>query len=261
MMMAHGEVEPVKCAIFADTGWEPKEVYEWLRWLTEQLPFPVHVVQRGNLRDRIMAASPVNDQGEKPKSRFSSIPYYSVGPDGSTGIGRRQCTNEFKLNPLYKRARQECGLRVGQASHEPVAQMVIGISYDESHRMKDCRERWAVNDYPLVDMRMRRSDCLEWMQTHGYPTPPKSSCIGCPYHSDAYWLRMQQETPDEFEDACIVDDALRANGGAMRGMRAHQYTHVTRKPLRKVVFKGTGQMELDGLERGFGSDCEGMCGV
>ena len=48
LMAAHGEIGPMPdCAIFADTGDEPKKVYEWLDWLEKQLPFPVYRVQRG----------------------------------------------------------------------------------------------------------------------------------------------------------------------------------------------------------------------
>jgi 3'-phosphoadenosine 5'-phosphosulfate sulfotransferase (PAPS reductase)/FAD synthetase len=54
LMIAHGELEPVEAAIFADTGWESPKVYEWLEWLEKQLPFPVHRVQRGNLREDIL---------------------------------------------------------------------------------------------------------------------------------------------------------------------------------------------------------------
>jgi 3'-phosphoadenosine 5'-phosphosulfate sulfotransferase (PAPS reductase)/FAD synthetase len=55
LMIAHGEIEPVEAAIFADTGWEPRHVYEWLNWLEEQLPFPVCRVQYGNLRTDTLA--------------------------------------------------------------------------------------------------------------------------------------------------------------------------------------------------------------
>jgi len=46
LMAAHGEIAPMPdCAIFADTGWEPRAVYEHLAWLRSPgvLPFPVHV--------------------------------------------------------------------------------------------------------------------------------------------------------------------------------------------------------------------------
>ena len=42
---------PPDVAIFADTGWEPKAVYEHLDWLETQLPFPVYRVQHRNLKE------------------------------------------------------------------------------------------------------------------------------------------------------------------------------------------------------------------
>jgi membrane associated rhomboid family serine protease len=45
-MAAHGEIGPMPdCAIFADTGWEPKAVYDHLAWLMSPnvLPFPVPI--------------------------------------------------------------------------------------------------------------------------------------------------------------------------------------------------------------------------
>lgn len=45
LMAAHGEIGPMPdCAIFADTGWEPKSVYDHLEWLMSPnvLPFPVY---------------------------------------------------------------------------------------------------------------------------------------------------------------------------------------------------------------------------
>ena len=47
LMAAHGEIGSMPdCAIFADTGWEPRAVHEHLAWLRSPgvLPFPVHVV-------------------------------------------------------------------------------------------------------------------------------------------------------------------------------------------------------------------------
>ena len=35
LMIEHGEVPMVDCAIFADTGDEPKEVYKWLDFLKQ----------------------------------------------------------------------------------------------------------------------------------------------------------------------------------------------------------------------------------
>ena len=70
LMAAKGEITPMPdCAIFADTGWEPKRVYEWLDWLETQLPFPVYRVSKGNLRDDIVNSF--------QKQRFASVPFYT----------------------------------------------------------------------------------------------------------------------------------------------------------------------------------------
>ena len=85
----------------------------------------------------------------------------------------RQCTTEFKINPIRKALRK----------YKPVIQW-IGISLDEAHRMKPSRDDWIENRWPLIDLRMKRHDCLRWMQEKGYPQPPRSACVFCPYMSD-----------------------------------------------------------------------------
>src|SRR5262245_44650896 len=48
LMASQGAISPMpECAIFADTGEEPKRVYEHLSWLMERgrLPFPVYIVR------------------------------------------------------------------------------------------------------------------------------------------------------------------------------------------------------------------------
>lgn len=59
LLAAHGDIGPTPdCAIFADTGWEPKAVYDHLSWLMSPnvLPFPVHVVSASNIREQLVAA-------------------------------------------------------------------------------------------------------------------------------------------------------------------------------------------------------------
>ena len=46
-MAAKGELTPMpEAAIFADTQWEPKDVYEHLDWLEKQLPFRIQSIRR-----------------------------------------------------------------------------------------------------------------------------------------------------------------------------------------------------------------------
>lgn len=104
LMAAKGEITPMpNCAIFADTGWEPKSVYEHLERLIPALPFPVHKVSAGNIRDNIITSK--NTTG----GRFASVPWYTE----NGGMGRRQCTREFKVEPLERKQRKLLGYKKG----------------------------------------------------------------------------------------------------------------------------------------------------
>jgi len=73
---------------------------------------------------------------------------------------------------------------------------------------------------------MSRGDCRAWIAAHGYPQPPKSSCIGCPFHNDAFWKAMKQDDPADFADAIEVDRALRKQGPASGDARTGIYAPV-----------------------------------
>lgn len=245
LMVAHGELEPVEAAIFADTGWEPPKVYEWLGWLEKQLPFPVHRVQRGNLRDDILT--------RKEGIRLAAVPWHMVMPNGDRALGRRQCTKEYKIDPLTKKARELLGLVPRQRAKGVLCEMLIGISTDEAMRMKPAREPWKLHRWPLIEKGMSRHDCLAWMERKGYPLPPKSSCIGCPFHNDDEWRSIKAD-PVLWADALEVDQAIRQQPG----MRGQQFMHRSCKPLAEVDLSTAadhGQIDL------FNNECEGMCGV
>ena len=96
LMIAHGELDNVDAAIFADTQWEPRKVYDWLDWLEAEIQrcphaFPIYRVTKGSLRDAAIRSK--NSSG----GRFASIPWHITMPNGDRGMGRRQCTREFKI--------------------------------------------------------------------------------------------------------------------------------------------------------------------
>ena len=252
LMAAHGEITPMpECAIFADTGWEPKAVYEWLDWLEKQLPFPVHRVNAGNIRSDVMAAQ-LND------GRCASLPYFSKGADDATeGRMMRQCTEEYKTNPLEKFIKRELlGLKPRQRSpkHAVVSQW-RGISTDEASRMKPSRERWMVTRFPLaMEHSMSRVDCLMWMERKGYPRPHRSSCVGCPFHSPEEWRDIRDNRPDEWAEAVVFDKAVRN----IKNMERRTYLHRQCVPLDQADLRSPedfGQVDL------FKNECEGMCGL
>lgn len=85
LMAAQGEFDKMPdCAIFADTGYEPAGVYTHLDWLEAQLPFPVHRVTAGNIKDDHLDG--INTTGQ----RFASMPLFTEGGGhGSTPMHSR----------------------------------------------------------------------------------------------------------------------------------------------------------------------------
>lgn len=251
LMAAHGDIGPMPdAAIFADTKWEPAPVYAHLQQLTERLPFPVHIVSAGDLLADILARR--NTSG----GRYASVPWFIRNPDGTEGMGRRQCTSEYKLKPIMWKLRELLGVsRTGRVRAGAVEQW-IGISADEASRMKPAKQRYITNRWPLVERHMTRRDCLDWMRKHGYDDPPKSACIGCPFHNAAAWRTMRKERPADFQHAIEVDGALRQ--GETRGILGAEYMHRARIPLRDAVDIPPGRLDEQNL---FENECEGICGV
>lgn len=247
LMAAHGEIGPMPdCAIFADTKWEGKKVYDHLAWLSSPnvLPYPVHIVSAGDLRQDILARS--NTTG----GRFAAVPWFMQKANGDQAMGRRQCTNEYKLAPIRRKVRELLNGKTPRGG----AQMYIGISTDEAFRMKPSKVRYIVNRWPLIEKGMNRNDCLKWIDRHGYPTPPKSSCVGCPFHSDSQWRDLRDNHPEEWQDAILVDAAIRDQPK----FNAKQYMHRQMVPLADVDLRTHAELGQPDL---FNNECEGMCGL
>jgi len=263
LMSIRGELPMLDYAIFADVGWEPKEVYEHLEWCEEQAAAAgiqlVRVSHRkGKLRETTIAS--LHD----PDIRVASIPFFIRQADGSIGMVRRQCTREYKVEPIERYMRREIiGLKHRQrAPKEVKIEQWMGISFDEVIRAKPSQVPWKVHAFPFVgiecdylDKVWRRIDCIRWLEKH-YPerTIPRSACIGCPYHSNEEWRRIK-DSPDEWADAVEFDRACRRPG---RGMEGEQYLHRSCIPLDQVDLRTDAEKGQPDL---WGNECEGMCGM
>jgi hypothetical protein len=262
LMAAHGEIEPMPvAAIFADTGAEPESVYKWLEWLTTQLPFPVNKVwkQRKGQRLSLEVASlemKLTKEG-KPFTQ-TNIPFFTKNNEnGEFGmIPHRSCTSDFKLGPLQKAQKILGEVKRGQKYVSVISWQ--GISTDEATRMRDSREAWAINRYPLIEKRMTRADCLQWMEIHHYPQPPRSACVFCPFHSDTEWRRLKNEEPEEFAKAVEFERAIQSTKSKSSNFKTTPYLHALRQPLDTIDFRN---LEDRGQINMFENECEGMCGV
>ena len=244
LMAAFGEIEPMPdFAVFADTQAEPESVYKWLAWLETQLPFPVYHVSKGDLaKDAVK----IRHTRKTNKSYINvSIPTFQKRGNVK-GTLWRKCTTDYKVRPIQKflRAHKKDGII-----------QWLGISTDEAHRQKDSRVSWIQNRYPLIEQNISRSDCLLWMESKKFPMPPRSACVFCPYHSDAEWIRLKQNEPEEFTRAVEFEQAIQKAQQNQESLKSIPFLHSTLRPLNLVEFRHEKQLSL------FGNECEGMCGI
>ena len=266
LMAAHGEITPMPdFAVFADVGAEPTEVYEWLETLRELVnaaphPFPIYTVNNGNLTDDCLKVGVVSRGPNigQPKVR-RLIPAFGILPNGekTAAIGR-SCTADYKIKPIERFLKEKLNIKRGQKDCK-VTQW-IGISWDEIQRAKDNFPAWSQPRFPLLEKQMTRAQILTWMSDKGYPTPPRSACYYCPFHSDTEWRRMRDNDQKYFQKAVKFDKELRAKHKAFNPtMKMEVYLHNSCKPLDQVDFdndEDKGQQVWD-----FQAECEGMCGV
>jgi hypothetical protein len=203
LLACDGVIPRFDYALFADTGWEPRQVYENLARLrahAENAGIPVRTVSAGNIRTDAL----------DPAHRFVSMPLHVLNTDGSRGLARRQCTSEYKVSPLKKAARQLLGYphprRVPRGVY---VEQSIGISTDEFTRAKDSGVRYLRNVFPLIELGWDRARCVEYLAERGFGHTVKSACVGCPFHGNAGWRWIRDNDPDGWVEAIEFDKAIR----------------------------------------------------
>lgn len=285
LMAAKGEIDRPAFAIFADTKDEPESVYKHLQWLTARLNFPTHTVTRGDLMRENLRIARSRKTGKLYMKGM--IPAYILNRDGSVGLLGRKCTADYKIAPLHARIKNEVGrepmlrwrrrfkaelrewidARKEKRSCDPTAWATmqadalaiawIGISDDEWTRAKPSRKPWIRNRWPLLERKLTRADCINWLLKNGFPIPPRSACKKCPFHGDEEWLSL---TETEFQEAVAYEREMQEAASKAETLLGIPFLHESCRPLGQINFRalvssGRAQLEM------FGSECEGMCGV
>lgn len=250
LMAAAGEITPMPAfAVFADTGDEPQEVYDWLQWLTVRLPFLTKIAHKPfpsyiRMENRRLSANIIEND-------FSQIPCFTRSDTtGKATIGKRQCTRHWKIDPVKRKIREALGTTRQKMKPESVV-LWQGISYDEATRMKESREPFMVHRFPLYELKMTRQHCYAWMASKGFPRPPKSACVYCPYKDRRRWQQTKDEGGEGWKTCVSVSRILEARG---------EYLTADLKPIDEIEFNAKKGND-DQNEFSFADECEGMCGV
>lgn len=327
MMAMRGQIRPFDFAIFSDTQDEPgsrerqqglpdpeESVYAHLDWLATQAKYldsssplvksspgrkpawqsgnhagpgcPILVRTRGQISADLLRGE--NSTGQ----RFASIPAYTATGDGITsdsGMTRRQCTKEYKIEVIDRTIRYELlGLSPGDRVPKGiVVHQYIGISWEERSRAFDIARRfetaetedaiqeglfgeetvisvttgrhqkanWRVH-FPLIEdgRHITRDHCSVSLGIHVPHTVHGSACIECPFQDNATWARRM--APGPTRDALIsIDTGIRVPGTIVnRNLEQKLYLHKSCLPIDKIDFTNEKQA-------GFAMECEGGCGL
>ena len=185
--------------VFADTGAEKPETYEYLeKWIKPYLkekgiPY-AEVRAKTLLIDRCMNGHTIPDR------HF------------------RWSTRDMKINPIKKHLKSKAPVDV-----------YLGICYDEIHRVKQSPIPWITNSWPLVDYRITRSRCEEIIREKGWPIPVKSGCWFCPFQRKSEWYSLWKNKPALWEQSKRIEQ----NGSGYPNFALHDKT----LPILEQEFK------------------------
>jgi hypothetical protein len=190
---------PLDEAVFADTGAELPETYKNVRIAKRYLRrhgIPLRVVRSNN------------------GTLFETCKRRRVIPSQLW----RWSTRDYKITPIYAYYRSlQCHVN-----------QYLGITIDEVDRMKDSTSPIVTNIYPLVDLRLNRTDCVNIIRKGGLPIPPKSGCYFCPFNNVDRWYDIYKNERTLFLRAMRLEEmskhfpSQRLTNLTLRGL-AHEF--------------------------------------
>ena len=229
-------MDKVDFVLFADTGGENPETYEYLdKYLKphfEKIHKPLIIVHGEEKVDDI-----IETNMERAYLGWKIIPTRAF----------RHCTDKWKIKPMEKYLKANYpkeNLRV-----------VIGIAYDEWQRMNNTRWEGQEVWYPLIDKEMTRDDCKKYILKQGFPVPPKSGCFYCPFQRLDQWKTLRNNHSDLWERAI----KLEKNGSRYPEMTLSNFKKKGKPLTLKQVDKQLGKSLYDYDYDPANEECSGAC--
>lgn len=197
--------KPIDYVVFADVGNEVPETYQFIEKHMKpycekhSIPFvTVYVKRRISLWTNCFRLR-----------KFPSMVW-------------RWCTRDFKVRPIHKFYKS---LKCDIVEY-------MGIDYGEVRRMKPSIDDYITKEYPLIDNKINRDDCVEIIHNENMPIPAKSGCFFCPYNNKERWTEIKEKYTDLYK----LSEQLEKNS-----------KHYPKQKL--IVLKDEGSEEM----------CDGVC--
>lgn len=291
-MAIDGDLPPLDAVIFADTQNEVPGTYTHLDYISrrcESAGIPFQVVTKGDLWQDAMT------QKWPP-----TLPCHAINEKGKASrVNGYTCSYDYKRRVVTAAVKRLCGGRA--AWKKSTVEQWIGYTTDEVSRCKQadecrcghkraatvartderprghlraCREcscegfdSWQVNRWPLIELEMRRGDCLPWLRERGYPVPPRSACYFCPNRGNGHWRDLKANDPERWAKAVALDEHVRNDLIERSRVRLQgRWLHGSRLPLSEADLRSSAdRASADGQDALFDvgevdNDCDlGTC--
>lgn len=145
----------------------------------------------------------------------------------------RWCTQDHKIYLMRKYIRTKLKANFP----DNVVHSDIGFSYDEIERINNVSDvnsrKYEKLDYPLVDWRITRKQCAEWLNKN-YPisidwNDAKSGCWFCPFWRKQKLLQLSDWQKNEM--IMLEENAKLGKGKTWKGIPLKQYLHLDTQKL------------------------------
>ena len=195
VLAAQGKIE-VDAFVFSDTGFEQSIVFEFLEKYTlpmlEKAGIPFHIAKCEDYAGKL--------HGKSVYANWLLPPFFHL--DGKSEIGRQPayCSTNWKREVVRKFLKKTYNAK----NYE----MIFGFSTDEQHRAARMKSTAKYkNDFPLLDLQMRRGDCVALVERTFNAEPPRSSCYFCPNHTQVEWREVMNSV--DREKVIALDKSIR----------------------------------------------------
>ncbi len=229
-------MDQVDFVIFADTGSENPETYAYLgNYLKPHLE-KIH-------KPLVMVHGKETVNGESVTNMELAYLGWKMIPVRFM----RHCTDKWKIRPMNR--------YLQDTYPGEKLRVIIGFAYDEIQRVNTTRWKDQEVWYPLIDKKMRRTDCEKYIRDQGFPVPPKSGCFYCPFQRLEQWKNLRINHPDLWKRAV----ELEMNGLHYPEMTLSNFKKkgkfLTLEEVDRILGKPLDDYDVDPAEE----ECSGAC--
>jgi len=222
VLICQRELPTPDYAWIVDVGYEPRTTWAYVSDVLQpklaEVGVKLHVLKTSDYT-----------QNDLVRGGFPTIPAYRKRDDGTIQKLHTHCSNGWKARVAEKWLRE-------QGVH--AVEQWVGISAEETARVRESDKAWIRLRYPLVERGLTRNDCTYLIGQAGWPLPERTSCYLCPHHSQGDWRRLAMRNREDFMRAVEAEREIRKTNPDI-------YLHRSGKPLDQAINGCTQAGERD----------------